>query len=76
MFFFCITEEGVENDSGFDLEELSLREYSQLTEQQRVALKGRPILGEVATMSIRLRESKEFKVCIYSECIEKHGRQV
>lgn len=39
-----------------------MREYSQLTDEQRTALKGRPQLGEVTSITIRLKESKEFKV--------------
>lgn len=39
-----------------------MREYSQLTEQQRVALRGRAQLGEVTTAVLRLKESKQFKV--------------
>lgn len=45
-----------------DLEDLSMRAYSQLTDQQRTAIKGRPQLGEVTSTQIRLKESKEFKV--------------
>jgi len=51
-----------EDDSAVDLEELSMRAYSQLTEQQRTALKGRAQLGEVTTINIRLKENKQFKV--------------
>lgn len=48
-----------------DLTELDIREYSQLTEQQRIALRGRAQLGEVTTTLVRLKESKQFKVgCI------------
>lgn len=39
-----------------------MRAYSQLTEQQRTALKGRAQLGEVTTINIRLKENKQFKV--------------
>jgi len=51
-----------EDESAVDLEELSMRAYSQLTEQQRTALKGRAQLGEVTTINIRLKENKQFKV--------------
>lgn len=43
-----------------------MREYSQLTEQQRVALRGRAQLGEVTTAVLRLKESKQFKVGFFS----------
>jgi hypothetical protein len=39
-----------------------MREYSQLSEQQRIALRGRAQLGEVTTTVIHLKESKQFKV--------------
>ena len=51
-----------------------MREYSQLTEQQRIALRGRAQLGEVTTTLVRLKESKQFKVsCFLNEnkCNEK-----
>jgi hypothetical protein len=39
-----------------------MREYSQLSEQQRIALRGRAQLGEVTTTVVHLKESKQFKV--------------
>ncbi|KAI9562930.1 hypothetical protein GHT06_010386 [Daphnia sinensis] len=66
LFYFIIGEpksitDGQSEDGIDDLEELSMREYSQLTEQQRVALRGRAQLGEVTTAVLRLKESKQFK---------------
>lgn len=60
MFNFTFKDE--ENENSGEMEELSMRDYSQLSEQQRIALRGRAQLGEVATTVIRLKESKQFKV--------------
>ena len=57
-----IKPDGDSDDSIDDLEQLSMREYSQLSEQQRIALRGRAQLGEVSTTVIHLKESKQFKV--------------
>ena len=60
-FGILFTEDG-DSDSIVDIQDLTVRAYSQLTEQQRTAMKGRPQLGEITTTQIRLKESKEFKV--------------
>ena len=56
-----------ESDTGINDDQMNVRAYSQLTDAQRTALKGRPQLGEVPSITIRLKESKEFKVN-YSLC--------
>ncbi len=57
-----LTLEGETDKSVDEFEELNMREYSQLSEQQRIALRGRAQLGEVPTTIVRLKESKQFKV--------------
>lgn len=51
-----------DTDTEVGINQMNIREYSQLTDGQRTALKGRPQLGEVTSVTIRLKESKEFKV--------------
>jgi len=40
---------------------------NQLSEEEKVALLGRPKLGEITRSQIRIKESKEFKVYIYNK---------
>ena len=42
--------------------ELQKRPLAELTEQERIALLGRPRLGDAIRAQIRVKESKEFKV--------------
>lgn len=52
----CIISEGV------NFEELDAKKPEELTEEEKIALLGRPRLGDVTKIQIRIRESKEFKV--------------
>merc|ERR1712061_284981 len=44
-----------------DFAELDAKDPSELTEEEKIALLGRPCLGETPRIQIRIRESKEFK---------------
>ncbi len=46
---------------GVNYEELDAKDPDTLTEVEKVALLGRPRLGDVTKIQIRIRESKEFK---------------
>jgi solute carrier family 8 (sodium/calcium exchanger) len=46
---------------GTDFAELDAKDPSELTEEEKIALLGRPCLGETPRIQIRIRESKEFK---------------
>ena len=43
-------------------EEIDAKDPDTLTEVEKVALLGRPCLGDITKIQIRIRESKEFKV--------------
>lgn len=47
---------------GVNYEELDAKKPEDLTEDEKIALLGRPRLGDVTKIQIRIRESKEFKV--------------
>ena len=47
---------------GVNYEELDAKDPETLTEEEKIALLGRPRLGDVTKIQIRIRESKEFKV--------------
>lgn len=49
--------------AGVSYEELDAKSPEDLTEEEKIALLGRPRLGDVTKIQIRIRESKEFKVC-------------
>ena len=49
---------------GVDYAELDAKKPEELTEEEKIALLGRPRLGDVTKIQIRIRESKEFKVKI------------
>ena len=42
-------------------EEIDAKDPDTLTEVEKVALLGRPCLGDITKIQIRIRESKEFK---------------
>jgi hypothetical protein len=46
---------------GVNYEELDAKDPESLTEVEKIALLGRPKLGDITKMSIRIKESKEFK---------------
>jgi len=46
---------------GVNYEELDAKDPEDLTEDEKVALLGRPRLGDITKIQIRIRESKEFK---------------
>merc|ERR1712193_138066 len=52
--------EGKEGE-GVDYAELDAKKPEELTEEEKIALLGRPRLGDVTKIQIRIRESKEFK---------------
>ena len=43
-------------------EDLDAKKPEDLTEEEKVALLGRPCLGDITKIQIRIKESKEFKV--------------
>jgi hypothetical protein len=47
---------------GVNYEELDAKDPETLTEEEKVAMLGRPRLGDITKIQIRIRESKEFKV--------------
>ena len=49
---------------GVDYSALDAKDPETLTEEEKVALLGRPCLGTNGRIQIRIRESKEFKVNI------------
>ena len=49
---------------GVNYEELDAIKPEDLTEEQKIALLGRPRLGDVTKIQIRIKESKEFKVML------------
>ena len=53
---FSLTSEGV------NYEEIDAKDPETLTEVEKIALLGRPRLGDVTKIQIRIKESKEFKV--------------
>merc|ERR1719266_1938816 len=53
-------EEGKEGE-GVDYSELDAKSPEELTEEEKIALLGRPCLGANTRIQIRIRESKEFK---------------
>merc|ERR1712128_352233 len=52
--------EGIEGE-GVDYSELDAKSPEELTEEEKIALLGRPCLGANTRIQIRIRESKEFK---------------
>jgi len=52
--------EGKEGE-GVDYSELDAKSPEELTDEEKTALLGRPVLGDNARIAIRIRESKEFK---------------
>ena len=53
------------NSEGVDYSELDAKNPEELTEEEKIALLGRPCLGANTRIQIRIKESKEFKVMIY-----------
>ena len=47
---------------GVNYEDLDAKKPEDLTEEEKVALLGRPCLGDITKIQIRIKESKEFKV--------------
>ena len=54
--------ESLKFSEGVDYAELDAKDPESLTEEEKIALLGRPRLGDVTKIQIRIRESKEFKV--------------
>ena len=48
---------------GVDYAVLDAKAPEDLTEEEKTSMLGRPRLGDVTKIQIRIRESKEFKVC-------------
>ena len=48
---------------GVDYAALDAKGEENWTEDERISTLGRPRLGDVTKIQIRIRESKEFKVC-------------
>lgn len=51
---------------GIDYSILDAKKPEDLTEEEKIALLGRPCLGNNPKLQIRIRESKEFKVNCYT----------
>ena len=49
---------------GVDYAVLDAKAPEDLTEEEKTSMLGRPRLGDVTKIQIRIRESKEFKVCM------------
>lgn len=47
---------------GVNYDEIDAKDPETLTEVEKIALLGRPRLGDVTKVQIRVKESKEFKV--------------
>ena len=47
---------------GVNYAEIDAKDPETLTEEEKIALLGRPRLGDITKISIRIKESKEFKV--------------
>merc|ERR1712226_1485733 len=52
---------GTGEGEGINYEELDAKKPEDLTDEEKTALLGRPCLGETTKITIRIRESKEFK---------------
>merc|ERR1719411_1470134 len=52
---------GTGEGEGANYEELDAKKPDDLTDEEKIALLGRPCLGETTKITIRIRESKEFK---------------
>ena len=50
---------------GIDYSVLDAKDPESLTEEEKIALLGRPCLGSNTKIQIRIKESKEFKVSYY-----------
>ena len=48
---------------GVDYAVLDAKAPEDLSEEEKTSMLGRPRLGDVTKIQIRIRESKEFKVC-------------
>ena len=56
---------------GIDYSILDAKKPEDLTEEEKIALLGRPCLGNNPKLQIRIRESKEFKVNCYTWFINR-----
>ena len=54
--------DGFGQTEGVNYEEIDAKDPETLTEEEKIALLGRPRLGDVTKIQIRIKESKEFKV--------------
>ena len=62
IFFFSVSE-------GVDYSILDAKKPEELTEEEKIALLGRPCLGNNPKLQIRIRESREFKVNVVVESL-------
>jgi hypothetical protein len=58
----CLTRFLISSLEGVSYEDIDAKDPDMLTEVEKVALLGRPRLGDVTKVQIRIKESKEFKV--------------
>ena len=58
----CVDLTGSYFAEGVNYEEIDAKDPDTLTEVEKVALLGRPCLGDITKIQIRIRENKEFKV--------------
>ena len=63
LIFFLSVSEGV------DYSILDAKKPEELTEEEKIALLGRPCLGNNPKLQIRIRESREFKVNVLVESL-------
>ena len=59
---FTILDLSIYFAEGVNYEEIDAKDPDTLTEVEKVALLGRPCLGDITKIQIRIRENKEFKV--------------
>ncbi len=61
------------NAEGVNYDEIDAKDPETLTEVEKIALLGRPRLGDVTKIQIRIKESKEFKVWWIRSILLKHN---
>ena len=65
-----LNERYLGNAEGVNYAEIDAKDPETLTEEEKIALLGRPRLGDITKIQIGIRESKEFKVYVNSvHCI-------
>lgn len=65
LFSSLLAHEGKKVDE----DEEELKNVDDMTEDERIAELGRPRLGDIAKATCHIRESMEFKVCMFEKTI-------